>query len=66
VFLSIQEGWRHPGGTSLAGTRVAVQGLGGVGYHLCKHLHQAGAPNTTDRLARVRHTATPAGGTCVG
>ena len=25
------------------GLRVAVQGLGGVGYHLCRNLHEAGA-----------------------
>jgi leucine dehydrogenase len=57
VFLSIQEGWRHLGGTSLAGIRVAVQGLGGVGYHLCRHLHQAGARLFVSDLGadRVRH-----------
>src|ERR1700733_11074438 len=31
------------GKDSLAGVHVAVQGVGHVGYHLCKELHNAGA-----------------------
>lgn len=31
------------GDDSLKGKRVAVQGLGHVGYYLCKHLHEEGA-----------------------
>jgi leucine dehydrogenase len=31
------------GKTSLDGVRVAVQGVGHVGFHLCKMLHEAGA-----------------------
>ena len=31
------------GKTSLKGVHVAVQGVGHVGYHLCKELHQQGA-----------------------
>ena len=31
------------GRTEVEGLAVAVQGLGGVGYHLCKNLHDAGA-----------------------
>jgi leucine dehydrogenase len=34
------------GKDSLAGIRVAVQGVGHVGYHLCKELHAAGAKLT--------------------
>ena len=44
VFLGLRETWRHVSGTDdLAGVRVAVQGLGGVGGHLCRHLHESGA-----------------------
>jgi leucine dehydrogenase len=43
IFISLREGWRYLTGTDLAGTRVAVQGLGGVGYDLCRRLYQAGA-----------------------
>ncbi len=39
------------GKKSLAGLHVAVQGVGHVGYHLCKELHAAGARIT---LADVR------------
>jgi leucine dehydrogenase len=35
-----EEVWRNP---SLAGKRVAVQGVGKVGFHLVKHLRDAGA-----------------------
>ncbi len=44
VFLGmkacVQEAWRED---SLQGRRVAVQGVGKVGYHLVKHLVEAGA-----------------------
>lgn len=44
VFLGLRETWRHVSGDDdLTGVRVAVQGLGGVGGHLCGHLHEAGA-----------------------
>lgn len=44
VFVGIGEAVAHHlGAESLQGVRVAVQGLGGVGYHLCRHLHEAGA-----------------------
>lgn len=43
VFRSIKVAVRHKmGRLSLEGLRVAVQGLGHVGYGLCKHLHAAG------------------------
>lgn len=44
VYVGIREAVSHHlGASSLQGVRVAVQGLGGVGYHLCRHLHEAGA-----------------------
>lgn len=44
VFRGIKVAVRHAMGLeSLKGLRVAVQGLGHVGYGLCQHLHQAGA-----------------------
>lgn len=44
VYVGIREAVAHHMGTdSLQGVRVAVQGLGGVGYHLCEWLHKAGA-----------------------
>lgn len=44
VFRSIKVAVRHAMGLqSLTGLRVAVQGLGHVGYGLCEHLHGAGA-----------------------
>jgi len=44
VFRGLQVAADHALGTSdLSGVRVAVQGLGHVGYHLCRFLHGAGA-----------------------
>lgn len=44
VFIGIQAAVRHQfGRDDLKGLRVAVQGLGNVGYRLCQHLHAAGA-----------------------
>lgn len=44
VFRSIKVAARHAMGLeSLKGLRIAVQGLGHVGYGLCRHLHSAGA-----------------------
>src|SRR5256885_10520306 len=40
LIACAEEAWKDP---SLAGKRVAVQGVGKVGYHLCKHLAEAGA-----------------------
>jgi leucine dehydrogenase len=40
LIACAEEVWKSP---SLAGKRIAVQGVGKVGYHLCKHLHEAGA-----------------------
>ena len=47
VFVSIEAGVRRVlGRDSLAGVRVAVQGLGAVGMHLAAMLHAAGASLT--------------------
>jgi leucine dehydrogenase len=44
VFLGLQAAARHRLGTeSLGNLRVAVQGVGKVGYDLCRQLHKAGA-----------------------
>lgn len=44
VFVSIQAGSRAVLGRSdLQGLKVAIQGLGAVGWHLAEFLHQAGA-----------------------
>jgi leucine dehydrogenase len=44
VFLGLKAAVAHRLGTGgLAGLRIGVQGLGSVGYRLCRHLHEAGA-----------------------
>jgi leucine dehydrogenase len=44
VLMAIQAAVRHRfGRDDLAGLRVAVQGLGNVGFPLCGHLYEAGA-----------------------
>ena len=44
VFMGLKAAVRHRLGKSdLKGLKVAVQGLGNVGYNLCRHLHEAGA-----------------------
>ena len=40
ILACAQETW---GSTDITGKVIAVQGLGHVGYYLCKHLHEAGA-----------------------
>ncbi|MDX2182597.1 MAG: Glu/Leu/Phe/Val dehydrogenase [Gemmatimonadaceae bacterium] len=59
VFRAIQATAKvHWGSDDLGGKHVTVQGLGHVGYYLCKHLHEVGARLTvTDidagRIERV-------------
>lgn len=44
TYLGIKAAVKHQRGVdSLEGIKVAVQGLGHVGFHLCRHLHEAGA-----------------------
>jgi len=47
------------GSTSLEGKKIAVQGVGNVGYHLCKFLHKEGAKlvvsgHHQDKIDRVK------------
>ena len=44
VFLGLKAAVRYKlGRDDLTGLRVAVQGVGNVGFNLCRHLHEAGA-----------------------
>lgn len=44
TFLGIKAAVKYQRGSDdLSGLKVAVQGLGHVGYYLCEHLHNAGA-----------------------
>ncbi|PWW38150.1 MULTISPECIES: Leu/Phe/Val dehydrogenase [Paenibacillus] len=43
VYTGIVTSLRHQGIDALQGIPIAVQGLGKVGYALCRHLHAAGA-----------------------
>ncbi|UXH80363.1 Leu/Phe/Val dehydrogenase [Roseateles amylovorans] len=60
VFVSIDEGVKRVlGRESLQGVRVALQGLGAVGWHLAEYLHRAGAQLVVadvnaDKVARAQ------------
>ncbi|MBY5991700.1 Glu/Leu/Phe/Val dehydrogenase dimerization domain-containing protein [Ferrimonas balearica] len=44
TYLGIKAAVKHQRNIdALKGIKVAVQGLGHVGFHLCRHLHEAGA-----------------------
>ncbi len=44
VFVGIKAAWQTKMGLEeLSGIKVAMQGVGHVGYHLCRYLHEAGA-----------------------
>lgn len=43
VFIGLKESVKYKYGTDLKGVRVAIQGMGHVGYRLAKHLHAEGA-----------------------
>ena len=59
VFVGIKAAVEHKlGAPGLTGFRIAVQGLGHVGYHLCRHLAEDGATLVVtdinqDSVARV-------------
>ena len=69
VFVSIDEGVRRVlGRASLEGTRVAIQGLGAVGWHLAEYLHEAGAKLVVADIdaAKVERARAEFGATAVG
>jgi leucine dehydrogenase len=44
VFMGLKSAVKHRlNRADIKGVKVAVQGLGNVGYNLCRHLHEAGA-----------------------
>ncbi|MBN7820885.1 Leu/Phe/Val dehydrogenase [Bowmanella yangjiangensis] len=43
VFVGLRASVRHALGSDLNGVKVAIQGLGHVGYRLAEHLHKEGA-----------------------
>jgi leucine dehydrogenase len=55
VFRAIQASAKHRWGTdSIAGRTIAVQGLGNVGYYLCKELHAHDAKLVVTDIDPVR------------
>lgn len=43
VFIGLRESVKYKFGTDLQGKKIAIQGLGHVGYRLAEHLHREGA-----------------------
>lgn len=69
VFRGIQASARYKwGNDSLTGVKVAVQGLGHVGFKLCRHLADAGAQLivTDIEAARVQQAVAELGAAAVG
>jgi len=69
TFLGIKAAVKFKLGTEdLSGIKVAVQGLGSVGYSLCERLHQAGAELIVTDINQVAldKAATELGATVVG
>jgi leucine dehydrogenase len=52
--LGVFEAMKVAAGRPLKGARVAVQGLGSVGYRLCEHLHAEGARLVVADVVRER------------
>ncbi|WP_428605991.1 Glu/Leu/Phe/Val dehydrogenase dimerization domain-containing protein [Sedimenticola sp.] len=68
TFVGIQAAVRHRlGRDSLQGLRVAIQGVGNVGHHLAKHLHDAGAQIWVSDINReaVQHMVNELGAVAV-
>lgn len=69
TFLGIKASVKHKlKHDDLTGLKVAVQGLGSVGYYLCEHLHKAGATLVVTDInqAALDKAATNFGATIVG
>jgi leucine dehydrogenase len=69
VFVAIEAGVREVlGRASLDGVRVALQGLGAVGWHLAEFLHKAGAKLVVADIdpAKVARAVEQFGATAVG
>ncbi|MCH7345928.1 amino acid dehydrogenase [Pelomonas sp. CA6] len=69
VFVSIDEGVKRVlGRQSLDGVRVALQGLGAVGWHLAEFLHKAGAQLVVADVnaEKVQRAQAELGATAVG
>nr|WP_028108242.1 Glu/Leu/Phe/Val dehydrogenase dimerization domain-containing protein [Ferrimonas futtsuensis] len=69
TYLGIKAAVKHQRGLdSLEGIKVAVQGLGHVGYDICRHLHDAGAELIVCDLSpeQLDRAATEFGATVVG
>ncbi len=69
TFLGIKSAVKHKlKRDDLTGLKVAIQGLGSVGYLLCQHLHQAGAQLiiTDINKTALDNAATEFGATIVG
>jgi len=69
TFLGVKASVKHKlNRDDLTGLKVAVQGLGSVGYGLCEHLHKAGAILfvTDINQAALDKAATELGATIVG
>lgn len=55
VFKGIEAAVQHKlGRETVDGLTVAVQGVGNVGYHLCRYLHEAGASLIVADIDRAR------------
>ena len=69
TFMGLKAAVKHKLGTDdLTGLRVAVQGVGNVGYYLCKDLHEAGAKLVVTDINEdaVKRVVTEFGATAVG
>ncbi len=69
TFLGVKASVKHKLGLDdLTGLKIAVQGLGSVGYGLCEHLHKAGAKLivTDINQAALDKAATELNATIVG